>query len=111
MSRSGRLEAVAEFRNALEAHSVRILLEANGIPAVVVGDAISEMGLEPIIVYVHGNNLELAQTVIFDIPAAAEVLIPEWICNCGEPVDAGFNTCWSCGNPMESSLGDSDHEG
>lgn len=103
MSRPESLEAVAEFRNVLEAHSVRILLEANGIPAVVMGDAISETGLEPILVYVHRENMELAQTVIREVPAAAEVLIPEWNCKCGEKVDAGFNICWSCSEPFESS--------
>jgi hypothetical protein len=103
MSRSNHLVSVAEFRNALEAHSTRILLEANGIPAVVTGDAISEMGLEPICVFVHRENVELAHRVIQEIPAAADVLIPEWICKCGEQVDAGFNVCWSCKEPIESS--------
>ena len=103
MSRSNRLVSVAEFRNALQAHSARILLEANGIPAVVMGDAISEMGLDPICVYVHREDVELAQRVIQEVPAAAEVLIPEWICKCGEQVDAGFHICWSCNEPIESS--------
>ena len=102
MSRPDSLVVVAEFRNVLEAHSTRILLEANGIRAVVIGDAISETGLEPIVVYVHRENLELAQTVIQEIPAASEVLIPAWNCACGAEVDAGFNVCWSCARPSES---------
>ena len=103
MSKSNCLVTVAEFRNALEAHSTRILLEANGIPAVVIGDAISEMGLEPISVHVHRENVELAHRVIREVPPAAEILIPEWICRCGEQVDAGFNMCWSCNQPIEST--------
>jgi hypothetical protein len=92
-----KLSKVAEYPSSLEAHSVRILLEANGISAIVVGDAISETGLEPVLVFVHQENLDLAQTVIREVPAAAEILIPEWRCVCGETVDAGFNVCWSCG--------------
>ena len=93
MSRSHHLVSVAEFRNALDAHSTRILLEANGIPAVVIGDAISEMGLEPISVHVHRENVELAHRVIQEVPAAADVLIPEWICKCGEQVVQDNLTC------------------
>ena len=102
-SREGeKLSKVAEYPSSLEAHSIRILLEANGIPAIVLGDTINETGLEPVLVYVHQENLELAQTVILEVPAAAEVLIPEWQCDCGETVDAGFNVRWSCGQPHES---------
>ena len=40
---------------------------------------------------VNEKDLELAKTVIKEIPEAAEILIPEWICICGAEVDAGFN--------------------
>jgi len=40
-----------------------------------------------------------AKLIMEQVPAAAEVLIPEWVCDCGETVDAGFSVCWSCGNP------------
>lgn len=99
MSRDESLEKVGEFDGPLAAHSVRILLEANGIPAVVFGDASNETGLEPVLVYVHKKNIELARRVIEEVPAAAEVLIPAWVCQCGEQVDAGFNMCWSCSEP------------
>ncbi len=98
---SDPVKIVAEFDNVLKAHSVRILLEANGIPAVVFGESSSETGLEPIHVCVHQSNLELAKTVIREVPAASEVMIPEWICGCGEQVDAGFHVCWSCGSEHE----------
>ncbi len=96
------LVKVAEYPSSLLAHSIRILLEANGIPAIVVGDAIQEVGFEPIQVMVSKTNLELARTVIEEVPAASEILIPEWICLCGEQVDSGFHICWSCGQEYET---------
>jgi len=98
-----RLSKVAEFRNALEAHSVRIMLEANGIVAIVLGDTIKETGLEPIWVCVHQNDYEIACTIIREVPAASEVLIPLWNCECGEEVDAGFHLCWACGKHHPST--------
>jgi len=55
----------------MPAHSMRILLEANGIDA-----------------QVHGD---------FSAEIAGEVLVPEWTCDCGATVDEGFQVCWSCG--------------
>jgi len=103
MQNDEALVPVAEFHSSLQAHSVRILLEANGIPAFVVGDAIQELGFEPIQVMVSQQNLELARRVIDEVPAASEILIPEWICICGEQVDSGFNLCWSCGQAHPDS--------
>lgn len=97
MQRDEALVPVAEFNNSIQAHSIRIMLEANGIPAFVVGDAIQEIGFEPVQVMVSQRNLELARCVIEEVPAASEILIPEWRCDCGEQVDSGFNLCWSCG--------------
>ena len=101
MQRDEPLVRVAKFNSSIEAHSTRILLEANGIPAFVVGDAIQEIGFEPIQVMVSKKNLDLAQRVINEVPAASEILIPEWVCICGEQVDSGFNLCWSCGQAHE----------
>ena len=97
MQHDDALVEVAQYPSSLLAHSIRILLEANGIPAIVVGDAIQEIGFEPIQVMVSKKNLQLARQVIEEVPAASEILIPGWICVCGEEVDSGFNLCWSCG--------------
>ena len=41
-----QLAQVAGFSSSISAHSLRILLEANGVRAVVVGDVMNETGLE-----------------------------------------------------------------
>ncbi|MDA7879998.1 DUF2007 domain-containing protein [Mariniblastus sp.] len=101
MKSSDRLEKVAEFSSSISAHSVRILLEANGVQAMVVGDVMNETGLELVSVYIHAEQVETARVIIRDIPAASEVLIPSWVCSCGAEVDAGFHCCWSCGEETE----------
>lgn len=89
---------LAKFDSAIPAHSMRILLEANGIEAQVQGDFVAEIaGTDSILVIVREADLEIAKRVIVEVPAASEVLVPEWTCDCGETVDKGFQVCWSCG--------------
>jgi hypothetical protein len=94
------LVLLEQFEHPLAAHSCRILLEANGIPSVVDGDSKIE-GFELTRLYVHRKNKELAIRVVKEVPAASEVMIPAWICSCGEEVDEGFAICWSCGNEVQ----------
>ena len=94
------------FKHQLDAHSARILLEANGIPCAVDGDTPIE-GIESPRAYVHRKNLELARRVLAEVPAAAEILIPAWTCQCGEEVDEGFGVCWSCGHELAPDEADS----
>ena len=103
MRSQDRLARVAEFSSSISAHSVRILLEAHGVKATVVGDVMNETGLELVSVYIHANQIETARMIMRDVPAASEVLIPSWICSCGAEVDAGFHCCWSCGEEAEES--------
>ncbi len=88
---------LGRFSSGIEAHSVRILLEASGIPAWVAGDLPLEHGLVEAIVMVRKTDLQLALQIVQEVPPASEILIPEWICECGETVDEGFHRCWSCG--------------
>ena len=89
---------LAEFDTAIPAHSMRILLEANGIKAHVLGDFAVEIGGPDVVsVNVREPDLAIAKRVIAEVPRASEVLVPEWICDCGETVDKGFQVCWSCG--------------
>ena len=97
----GRLVILGIYSNALAAHSVRILLEASGIRALVTGDLPSEHGIEQIRVLVSPADLALAIQVVEEVPPASEVLIPEWTCHCGATVDAGFHCCWSCGTELD----------
>ncbi len=98
-----QLAQVAGFSSSISAHSLRILLEANGVRAVVVGDVMNETGFELVSVYVHASQVETAMVIIREIPAASEVLIPAWRCLCGADVDAGFHCCWSCGREAEET--------
>ena len=89
---------LAEFNNPMPAHSMRILLEANGIDAQVHGDFSAEIaGIDCVSVVVRESEWAIAQRIITEVPAAAEVLVPEWTCDCGATVDEGFQVCWSCG--------------
>lgn len=97
---SDRLIVIATFADALTAHSIRLLLEASGITAFVTGDFPSDYGTDRVLVHVRESDEPLATRVVNEVPAASEVMIPEWICECGETVDAGFHRCWNCGGEM-----------
>ena len=89
---------LAKFNNAIPAHSMRIMLEASGIDARVHGDFSVEIGTGDVIfVVVRESDLVISKRVITEVPAAAETLVPEWTCKCGQTVDEGFQICWSCG--------------
>ena len=105
MKREDDLVVVDEFQSSLTAHSLRILLEANGVAAIVDGDHAID-GTERPRLYVKRSDLELAKTVIKEVPVAAEVLFPAWVCECGAEVDEGFQICWSCGMASQSELED-----
>lgn len=94
---SDHLVVLAALADALSAHSIRLLLEASGIQAFVTGDLPSEHGTDHVQVLVRETDREVAERIMNEVPAASEVLIPEWRCACGATVDAGFHICWSCG--------------
>lgn len=94
---SDRLVVIAAMSDGLSAHSIRLLLEASGIQAFVTGDFPTEIPHERVLVHVRQADLDLAETILAEVPAASEVMIPEWVCACGETVDAGFHVCWNCG--------------
>ena len=105
------LTRLAVFPEACAAHSLRILLEACGIRAFVTGDhlftdAIGAVpsGLVGVEVLVRQGDLAMAKKVMHEVPAAAEILIPAWICECGADVDQGFSVCWSCGHELEPEV-------
>ena len=89
----------------MPAHSMRILLEANGIEAQVHGDFLAEIAsVERIQLVVKESDLEMAKRVITEVPAAAETLVPEWTCDCGVTVDEGFQIYWSCGHECDAGF-------
>lgn len=106
--RDDDLVTLARFTSSAAAHSLRILIEAHGIRVSVTNEESTSMmgtsifgkhspvGIE---VCVFRCDLEDAQKIMQEVPAAAEILIPQWNCDeCGETVDSGFSVCWSCGN-------------
>ena len=106
--RDDDLVLLARFDSPPEAHSVRLLLEAHSIDATVQneesnatlgGSIFGQIGLFRIELFVRRSDHAEAKIIMEEVPAAAEVLIPEWKCDCGETVDAGFSVCWSCGEP------------
>ena len=97
------LVTIATFATSHEAGIARAELEASGIEAFV-NDAASNITLSHIGTALGGVKLQVNQQ---DAARAREELksldevsdIPEWICSeCNSEVDAGFQTCWSCGN-------------
>ena len=108
--RDDDLVVLARFTNSAVAHSLRILIEAHGIRVSVtnelsnsaMGTSIfgkhSPIGIE---VCVFRSDLDEARTIMQEVPAASEMLVPQWTCeDCGETVDEGFTVCWSCGNEL-----------
>ena len=112
--RDDDLVCLKSFDQAISAHSLRVLLEASGIEAVVSGEETNAMfitlgmgdnGSVGAQVLVKRAFLEDAQKVMFEVPAASEILIPAWNCDCGEDVDEGFAVYWSCGAEVPTDEG------
>ena len=104
--RDDDLVSLAKFHTPSEAHSVRLLLQAHGIAATVHNEEsnalfgtslLGQTGLFSVEVFVKRAEFEEAKIIMDEVPAAAETLIPQWTCDCGENVDSGFSVCWSCG--------------
>lgn len=83
---------------------VRGMLEANGIEAIVRGEALfGARGLLPVSVetapsvWVDDAQFERARALIEAAEQEREHLGPEWTCPaCSEVVDAELNQCWRC---------------
>lgn len=107
--RDDDLVTLASFTTGSEAHVLRPLLEANGIQSAVTGEetnatfgfgSSTDPNVFGVKVLVKRKDVSEAR-LIMQVPAAADIMIPEWKCSCGEQVDKGFAVCWSCGQPSE----------
>jgi hypothetical protein len=113
--RDDDLVRLSTFPNSLLAHSLRILLEACGVQAVVTGEesnatfggpGMGDAGMVGVQILVRRDDFEDAQRIMLEVPAASEVLVPSWNCQCGVEVDEGFSICWSCGVEFEQLFED-----
>ncbi|MCA8991479.1 MAG: DUF2007 domain-containing protein [Planctomycetaceae bacterium] len=113
-----KLIVLATFSKATEAHCLCATLESNGIRACVANETsntslgaswfgpISAIWVEVLVFESDAEKaLEIKNRLADDMVVEEE--IPEWICGCGETVDAGFEICWSCSTPYAGS-GDDD---
>jgi len=102
-----KLMKLATFDNATDAHRLRAELENQGIRATVSNElsaqsiGVSLFGrIAAISIEVHVLEADLQRAIQIKnsyLDIQKNTNIPEWICPCGETVDAGFATCWACG--------------
>jgi hypothetical protein len=104
------LERVFVGQNAMEAHFVRGLLDAEGIRAEVLGEMLdAARGDIPFTadsmpaVWVRGGEAARAREVIAEYErrkrqgAGPGLAGGEWVCpGCGEKIEEQFDQCWNC---------------
>jgi hypothetical protein len=100
------MKKLYQARDSLEAQMLRDRLQAQHIPAVVLGDGLlGAAGELPALVFptvwvVESRDLLPAERVLADFlraPASVEG-DQAWDCpGCGERIDAEFSLCWQCG--------------
>ena len=108
-----KLVVLAEFVTSIEAHGLRNMLADNGIESQVTNEqggvsfgllAGTSRSFSPSVMIREEDSeagLAIKQEYLSaDFADSSEV--PEWVCRCGETVDAGFEVCWNC----EASFGD-----
>jgi|GEM_PF-575695 len=101
-----KLVVLATFDNSIEAHMLKNLLAEREIPSSIaneisassiigLGGPISAVWVEVLIRKVDSDDALVVKQEFLDKKNDASP-IPEWNCECGEVVDAGFAVCWSC---------------
>jgi len=93
---------VQTFSNEIEGAMAQAKLRALGVAAWLKTDNCG--GMRPHMELQEGVHLWVAETelaqardILTTTEGAAEP--PAWVCpQCGEGIDAGFDTCWQCGH-------------
>jgi membrane protease YdiL (CAAX protease family) len=103
-----RMKQIYSAKNALEAHDLRLFLEAHGIEAKVFGDTNAleaDFAFTPSSapgVYVdeaHFHEAEVTMQRFFERPRTDPVK-GNWTCaSCGQSIAAQFDACWRCEAP------------
>jgi len=107
-NRNEKLIVLAAFDNSIDAHTLKNVLEQNGIDSSVnnetttaifgltIAGASSAFSVEVVILESDAEAaLAVKQQFLSTLPDDS-VPTPEWKCKCGETVDAGFEVCWNC---------------
>ena len=107
---SRELRSVGTFATPVEADVLRLLLEAEGIRALLADEATVGMdwllgnAVHGVKVVVADDDFERAMRIVADAAsdsadrAAEKVTRAPWKCSvCGERVTADFEVCWACG--------------
>ncbi len=104
-----QLVKVASFTNAPQAYAARVFLQAQGIPAVVTGEAsattMSHIGaaLGGVQLFVHQEQADRALELIREFSKTPPALSGGNLkCPaCGEKFEPGFEVCWKCGATLD----------
>lgn len=111
-----KLIVLATFSTEIEAEMFRMQLSAAGIESRLANElstplfggslmgSSSSFWLEVLVRESDANRgLEIKNVWNEADPVDLKAHFPEWICGCGETVDAGFGTCWNCGAEYRDS--------
>lgn len=99
---------VCSCRDGMEAHFIRSLLETQGIPAIVLGESLSQAtGGLPVSytlpeIWVPPADADRASGLVADVRNHKSPLHqqPDWQCaHCGQWVEGQFTDCWKCQSP------------
>ncbi len=94
--------------NTADAHLLTVLLEQEGISAVVRGDgfvplqggSLLRMETRPSVWVLDDDHLERARELAEEFgQGTGGTDAPGWRCRCGETSEAQFSECWNCGRP------------
>ena len=99
------MKLVYTAKHPTEAHLIRGMLEAEGIPAEVKGDqlygAFGELPVLPTVWILDATLAAQADRVVIDFlhgTAARKYGHERWTCHrCGESLEGQFTECWKCG--------------
>lgn len=103
------LVQIAVFASAIEAEHLRFVLQEHGVPAFVDGANTTttlshlEIGIGGTRLLVARDDARRACDILRSLDQGDESSGEDWYCGkCKEHVDAGFEVCWSCGEPREA---------
>ncbi|MEM7455029.1 MAG: hypothetical protein AAF456_11825 [Planctomycetota bacterium] len=104
------LVRVKLFENIEAARLAISVLKENGINAQINDEeGTFDLGLNDdpeTEVIVRRADLERAQELVEQLEIPEDEICPAWTCKkCGEDVDEGFYTCWSCGAEYDPATG------